>query len=206
LSEPAVSYAFEQLEASGPRAHDAPARLIAQATLEAERLRAEARTEGYADGNRIGREEGAGEVARLADALGEALHGIESLRGEVVEAIEHDALELGLQLAEKIVGGVLELRRELILDAVQGALGRVSERRRITVLVSPAELDLVKTVIGEKVRDSGVEVCEVRPDEAVAAGGAIVRTTEGEVDAGVETQLERAREVIEASLASERAA
>jgi flagellar biosynthesis/type III secretory pathway protein FliH len=33
-----------------------------------------------------------------------------------------------------------------------------------------------------------------------------VRTAEGEVDASVSTQLERAREVVEASLATERAA
>jgi flagellar biosynthesis/type III secretory pathway protein FliH len=40
----------------------------------------------------------------------------------------------------------------------------------------------------------------------VESGGAIVRTSEGEIDASVQTQLERAREVVEASLAAERAA
>ena len=39
-----------------------------------------------------------------------------------------------------------------------------------------------------------------------ADGTVYVRTAEGEVDASVETQLERAREVVEASLAAERAA
>jgi flagellar assembly protein FliH len=206
LSEPALSYAFEQLEASDPQPRDAPARMIAQATLEAERLREEARAQGYADGRSAGHEEGAAEIAGLSDTLGQAILGIESLRGEVVEAIEHDALELGLQLAEKIVAGVTELRTELILEAVRGALGRVSERRRIAVLVNPAELDSVKTAIGERARESGVELCEVLPDDGIAAGGAIVRTAEGEVDASVLTQLERAREVVEASLAAERAA
>jgi flagellar biosynthesis/type III secretory pathway protein FliH len=79
-----VSYAFEQLEASDPQPRDAPARMIAQATLDAERLREEARTQGYAEGRSAGHEQGAAEIVRLADALGQAILGIESLRGEVV--------------------------------------------------------------------------------------------------------------------------
>ena len=206
MSETAVSYDFEQLEPSTPPAREEPARIVAQAVAEADRLRAEAHATGYAEGRAAGHEEGAAEVARLARALGEAVAGIEALRGEVVEAIERDALDLGLHLAAKVVSGVAELRGELISEAVRGALARVSERRRIAVLVNPADVDLVKGAIAEQTAASGVEHCEVRSDERVAMGGAIVATEEGEVDASVWTQLERAREVVEASLASERAA
>ncbi len=73
------------------------------------------------------------------------------------------------------------------------------------MLVNPGDLELVKDAILEQARMSGVEHCEVRSDERVAAGGAIVATEDGEIDASVWTQLERAREVIAASLASERA-
>jgi flagellar assembly protein FliH len=206
LSETAVSYDFEQLEPSTPPAREEPAQIVAQALAEADRLRAEAHATGYAEGRVAGHEEGAAEVALLARAFEESVAGIEALRGEVVEAIERDALDLGLHLAEKIVAGVAELRGELISEAVRGALAKVSERRRIAVLVNPADLDLVKEAIAKQAGAIGVEHCEVRPDERVTAGGAIVATEEGEVDASVWTQLERAREVVEASLASERAA
>ena len=43
---------------------------------------------------------------------------------------------------------------------------------------------------------SGIEPCDLQSDERVRVGGAIVRTAEGEVDASVQTQLERAREVV----------
>ncbi|MGA9284860.1 MAG: FliH/SctL family protein [Solirubrobacteraceae bacterium] len=209
MSETAVSYDFEQLEPSTPPAREEPAQIVAQAVAEADRLRSEAHAAGYAEGRVAGHEEGAAEVTRLARTFEEAVTGIEALRGEVVEAIERDALDLGLQLAAKVaagVAGVAELRGELISEAVRGALARVSERRRIAVLVNPADLDLVKGAIAEQTAASGVEHCEVRSDERVAAGGAIVATEEGEVDASVWTLLERAREVVEASLASERAA
>jgi flagellar assembly protein FliH len=207
LSDTAVSYAFEQLEPSDPQPRDAPARILAQAQLEAGQIREQARSEGYADGRGAGHEQGAGEIGLAARALGEAVDGIESLRVELVQAIEHDAIQLGLQLAEKILGGARQLPSERILEAVQGALRRVTDRRKITVLVNPAEFEAVSSAVGELAGPaSGVELCDIQPDERVQPGGAIVRTAEGEVDASVETQLERAREVVEASLAAERAA
>jgi flagellar assembly protein FliH len=207
LPDTAVSYAFEQLEPSEPQPRDAPARALAQAQLEAEQIRELARSEGYAAGHEAGHEQGATEIARATQALGEALDDIRLLRVELVQAIEHDAIQLGLQLAERILGGARQLPSERILEAVQGALRRVTDRRKITVLVNPAELEAVSSAIGELAGPaSGVELCDLQPDERVEPGGAIVRTAEGEVDASVETQLERAREVVEASLAAERAA
>ena len=87
------------------------------------------------------------------------------------------------------------------MEVVQGALRRIHERRRITVLVNPADLALVRSAIGEITsQGSGVELCDLQSDERVAPGSAIVRTVEGEVDASVATQLERAREVVSATL------
>lgn len=207
MSDTAVSYAFEQLEPSDPEPRDAPARLLAEAQLEAERIREQARAEGYADGRSAGHEYGTTEMAIATRALDEAVQGIESLRVELVQTIEYDAIQLGVQLAEKILGGTRQLPSEPILEAVQGGLRRVTDRRKIAVLVNPAELELVSSAIGELIGSgSGVEQCDIQPDERVEPGGAIVRTAEGEVDASVGTQLERAREVVEASLATERAA
>lgn len=205
MSETAIGYDFEQLEPSAPPTPEEPARIVAQARAEADHIRADAHAAGYAEGRAAGHQEGAAEAARLAQAFAEAIAGVEALQGEVVEATEHDALELGLSLAEKIVAGVAELRGELIAEALSGALARITERRRIAVLVNPADLELVKEAIGEQAKMSGVEHCEVRSDERVAVGGAIVATEEGEIDASAATQLDRAREVVEASLASERA-
>ncbi len=203
MSEAAVSYAFEPLEPSDPPARDAAARMLAQATLEAEQLREQARVEGYADGRRAGHADGAAEVSRAAAALAEAARGVELLRADTVEAVERDAIELALELAEKILGGTLKAHPDTVIEVVRGALRRISDRRNVTVLVNPADLETVRAAIGElTARGSGVEVCDLQSEERVGIGGAIVRTAEGEVDASVSTQLERAREVVEDSLAS----
>jgi len=67
--------------------------------------------------------------------------------------------------------------------------------------VNPADLDVVRGALGElTAQGSGVEVCDLQSDERVGVGSAIVRTAEGEVDASVSTQLERAREVARTTL------
>ena len=94
MPDTAVSYAFEQLEPSQPQPRDAPARALAQAQLEADQIREQARSEGYADGRGAGHEQGVGEIAQAVHALDEAALGIESLRAELTQAIEHDAIQL----------------------------------------------------------------------------------------------------------------
>ncbi|HSZ03990.1 MAG TPA: FliH/SctL family protein [Solirubrobacteraceae bacterium] len=208
MSDATVSYAFEQLEPSAPAPRDAAARLIARAGVEAERIREQARAQGFEEGRAAGYEHGAAEIAAAASTLGEAVHGVHALRAEIVEAVEADAIELALSLAGKILAGAFQARPELVVEVVQGALRRISDRRRITVLVNPADLEAVRAALGELTsQGSGVEICEVQSDERVGAGAVIVRTAEGEVDASVHTQLERAREVVSTALETgERAA
>jgi flagellar assembly protein FliH len=203
LSEATVSYAFEPLEASAAPPRDAAARLLAKAMADAERIRESARAEGFEQGRVAGHAQGAAEIAAGSAALAGAVAGIEALRAEIVQAIEADAIDLALRLAGKILAGAQQAQPELVVEVVQGALRRVVDRRRITVTVNPDDLVLVKAAIGEiTAQGSGVEICDLQADERVGLGSAVVRTSEGEVDASVHTQLERAREVVELSMQS----
>ncbi len=202
MSEAAVSYDFEQLEPSEPPPRDGPARVLAEANAAAERIREQARAEGLAEGRAAGLADGQAERTAAAAALREALAGVQSLRAEIAEAVERDAIELALSLAEKILAGALQARPELVIDVVQGTLRRVSDRRGIAVLVNPRDLETVSAAIGDlHAQAAGIELRDIQGDQRVGVGGAVVRTVEGEIDAGVQTQLERAREVIATELA-----
>jgi flagellar assembly protein FliH len=201
LSEGAVSYAFEQLEPSEAPPRDAAARLLVQAQAEAERIREQAREEGYRDGRAAGHADGLQEMSNASTALGQALLAAEAQRDATAEALEQDAIEFSLALAEKILAGAFQARPELIVEVVQGALRRLNDRRGLVVLVNPVDLDTVKAALGElQSQASGIGLADLQSDQRIAPGAAIVRTAEGEVDASVATQLERAREVIATEL------
>ncbi len=200
MSETAVSYDFEQLEPAARPPRNATEQLLAEKL----RVHEQARAEGHAEGHAAGIAEGRAALASAADALGEALRETEALREQLAAAIEGDAVELALALAAKILAGALQARPELVVEVVQGALRRVSAQRNITVLVNPADLDTVTAAIGDlRSQANGLELCDMQPDQRVHPGSVIVRTLEGEVDAGIETQLERAREVAFAELSGE---
>jgi flagellar assembly protein FliH len=201
VPETIAGYPLEQLQPSAPPPRGTPQRMLADAAAEAQRIRELAYAEGHAEGRARGHELGHAEIQTAARAVTEALAQLTSMRAQLAEAIERDAVELALALSAKILAGALEVQPERVVDAVRGALRRVADRRRITVLVDPADLELVSGAIGElQARAGGIELCEVQADRRVGRGGAVVRTVEGEVDASVATQLQRAREAVQAEL------
>jgi flagellar assembly protein FliH len=138
-----------------------------------------------------------------ASALAAAADQLQALRTDAAASVEADAVELALRIAEQAVGAAIAADPELVVEAVRGALRRLVERDRVLILVNPDDLELVRDHVGRLVSElGGIEHCEVQAERRVRPGGAIVRTTEGEVDATLETKLARAREVLEHELAN----
>jgi len=171
---------------------------LARAEAEADRIRAAAREEGLA----AGRAEALAAAVPAAAALDAALAGLQEAQAVTAERYERDALALALQLAEKVVGGAIAAEPERVLEAIRGALRGIVERERVTVLVNPEDLELVVAAMDD-VRASlgGIAHCDVQAERRITRGGALVRTPDGDVDAGLETKLARAAEVVEAALA-----
>lgn len=171
--------------------------VLAEARAEAEMLREAARAEGFA----AGRADAVAALEPALAALTQAVADVHAQQAEAAELLERRAVELGLALAKKIIGGALEVEPEKVLEAVTGALRGIVERERVTVLVNPDDLEIVREAM-DNLRASlgGIEHCEVQAERRVGRGGCIVRTPVGDIDARVETKLERAGEVVAAAL------
>lgn len=178
------------------------AQIVAEAQQRAVDIEAEARAAGEAAGYEAGLARAAEELAEPRAAFAAALAGIDVVRDDVAAAVERHSVELALAIAERIVGVAIEVDPTVVCEVVQGALRRVVERDRLVVDVHPDDVEIVREWIGgqSEVASSAVEV---RPERRVARGGAVVRTVEGEIDARVPEQLDRAREVLRDALAAE---
>jgi flagellar biosynthesis/type III secretory pathway protein FliH len=199
----AAEFSFEALEPPAPvvapSAHAADDVLAALAAREAEidAERAAARAEGLADG----RDEALAAAAPALEALDAALAAVHEDRLAAAERLEAHAVELALFLAEKVVAGAIAVEPQRVVEAVRGALRGLVERERVTVLVHPDDLDVIRAAMdGLRANLGGIGHCEVQAERRVSRGGAIVRTPDGDIDARVETKLVRAREVVEAAL------
>jgi flagellar assembly protein FliH len=194
-------FSFSQLEAP-PTPRTAPLAVPVE-VADTERVLAEARAAGFEEGRLAGLEAARAELEPAAQALAEAVAGAHELRERAAADVERAGVELGLQIAEKALAAALDVQPQRVVDVVRGALRCVIDRERVTVLVNPADLDLVRGSVDEIVRTlGGIEHIEVQEERRVSPGGAVVRGSAGEIDGRLETKLERAREVLEAELGS----
>jgi flagellar assembly protein FliH len=201
-----TEFSFEALEApaaappSGSHAEaDAVMAALAAAEADADSLRAQAREEGL----REGREEALAALTPALESLAQAAEAVQADQHARAERLERHAVDLALFLAEKVIGGAIAVQPEQVIEAVRGALRGIVERERVTVLVHPEDLELVRDAMdGIRATLGGIEHCEVQAERRVSRGGAVVRTPDGDVDARVETKLQRAREVVETALST----
>jgi flagellar assembly protein FliH len=201
----AEAYAFPPLQRgmrTGPgTATERAAQIVARAEAEAAAIRAEAerlgREEGFAAGLAEARERLVPGEAALAAAAAE----VRAAQERLAAALEEQAVALALALADKVLSAALEVRPELVIEVVKGALRRVVERGRLTVQVNPGDLEVVSASL-DRIEGSfgAVEQLELAGERRVPRGGCVVRTPEGELDATLPEQLERAAEVLRAAL------
>jgi flagellar assembly protein FliH len=207
---PTAAFDFEQL-APAPRQHvpsmaEATSRaqaVIAAAEADAQRIRTVARQQGHAEGFEAGRAEARADLEPVFAALSEAVERLREQEATVADAVEAQAADLAVRIAEKVLAGALAVEPERVLDVVRGALRAIVERERIVILVNPDDLELVREGMAEIAGQlGGIEHVDVQEERRVPRGGTVVRTTVGEVDARISIKLDRARSAVEAQLGS----
>ena len=195
-----AAYTFRQLEAPAVSVRDV-ADVLSAAHADAEHIRSQARAEGEAEGRAAGLAAIRAELEPSLQAIAGAAQALESLRDQIVSELEHDAVTLALRLAEQVVAGAVDVAPERILDVAAVALRRIRDRQHVTLIVNPADLELVSESVAQLRSElGGIEHLNVQSDRRVGRGGVLAGTDEGEIDATLETQLARAREIVVAEL------
>ncbi|MHB1569428.1 MAG: FliH/SctL family protein [Solirubrobacteraceae bacterium] len=196
-----AAYTFRQLEApAGTIRHVAD--VLSAAHAEAEQIRAQARAAGEAEGRAAGEAAARAQLQPALHAVADAVQALEQLSDQVAAELERDAVTLALRLAEQIVAGAIDIQPERIVEIAAVALRRIRDRRHVTLVVNPADLELLsESVDALRSQLGGIEQLSVQSDRRVGRGGVLARTEDGEIDASIDTQLSRAREVVAEQLA-----
>lgn len=162
--------------------------LISRAQEEAGTIRDNAAREGY----KAGLEKAQNEIEQVKNSIEDFLQA----KQEVFEYIAPDILEISIDIAKKIVKHEIAQDPEIVLATILDVLKSISkDESKITIKVNPAQLDLTKSKIPEIINMSGLETkVNVFADENVDTGGCIVLTSNGVVDATLNTQLEIIKE------------
>ena len=161
----------------------------ARAAMETEKK--EAYNAGLASGREEGYQTGKEEVSRLIDRLHAMHEGIIEKRLEILNETEQQIVDLVLLMTRKVVKVVSENNKTVIAANVVQALKKLRGKCDVTLRVNLKD----ETFATEHVKDfiaavENVQSLKVVEDSSVDAGGCIVETDFGEIDARIVSQLD----------------
>lgn len=157
--------------------------LISRAREEAQSIKEAAAKEGYQDGL----EQAKADILDVKNAITSFL----GAKQAVFDYIAPDILEISVEIAQKIIKKELQQDPNVILDNILALLKTLSkEETKITLRVNPAQVSLLKSEVPSLLNEAGLDAkVLVVPDETIMEGGCVVTTTNGVIDATIETQL-----------------
>ncbi len=147
----------------------------------------EAYERGYEEGQRQA-ERG---LSNVFKALRDAIEDVYAARVHVFRHSEEDLLKLSILVARKIIHREVSLDRGILSNVVTAALDNTSERDELVIRLNPEDLKLVASQKQINLPEIGEDkLLNMKPDDSVPAGGCIVETRMGEIDARLEKQLD----------------
>ena len=165
---------------------------IVKTTAEAQKqkIRDEAYSAGFTEGQEKGFAEGNMEAQRLIDRLHVMLDRIMDKREEILEGTEQQIVELVLLMTRKVVKIISENQRNVVMSNVLQALRKVKGRGDVTVRVNLADVKLT-TEHTKEFMDAveNIQNISIVEDSTIDRGGCIVETDFGAIDARISSQL-----------------
>ena len=164
--------------------------LISRAREEAEAIRETAAKEGYQEGLKTAQED--------IDMVKEAIEVFFNAKQDVYDEIAPDILDISIDIAKKIIKKEMQEDPQILVDNIKDILkGMSKDETKIMLKVNPLQADMLKQEIPQVMSKEGLEAkIVIIPDENTMEGGCLVTTTNGVIDATIETQLSIISEVL----------
>ena len=157
--------------------------IVSRAQKDAEVIRESAKKDGY----NAGIEAAEKDLQELRGKLAEFLN----IKNEVFDKVSEGIMDISVEIAKKIINKTVETDREYIIPMIRGVVEEVNRtENKIVLRVMPKDAEIVKDNISEIFSENNTEAAiSVVPDKEIKEGGVIIETSNGIIDASIETQL-----------------
>jgi flagellar assembly protein FliH len=159
-------------------------------------IQEQAYKQAYALGLEEGREKAYQETSDMLSQRLSALEGliasVENLKPELVSFNEAHIVRLAYVMAKKIAMTEIADKPELILEVVRQAIQAAQSDETVTVRVSPTDLEFIERMRERLGKEFNLlKRAKFEAGESITAGGCIVQTNYGDVDATVEQRVNK---------------
>ena len=172
--------------------------ILKDAHQKATLLEQEAYEKGFAQGEKDGLELGEKKAIKVIENIENLFTEIGHLKKEILKQYEMGALELIFAIAKKIIHDQIKLDEKAIKNTVFKALNLTVEKSEIVLRVNPEDFDFVERLRPEFFTQfNELKSITVTSDPSITRGGCFLETPYGDVDATVETRLEKIYQSLE---------
>lgn len=185
-------------------------KILVQAQEQAQRLQeeteAKAREAGYAAGYEEGRQKGAQEVREeMQKAVDEAnakaariIALAERDTKDCVQSAEAQIVEIAMAIVDKVIPQHFIDAPQIILPLVRTALEKVKDQNELVVRVCADDYEFVLMAKDEFQRIlEGEGTLTITADRTIGAGGCVIESANGNVDARLETRMEMLKKAVQ---------
>jgi len=156
--------------------------MLDDAQAEVDRWIAEATAEGG--------DEGQAQAQHMRDEIG-------GLLARMLKEVEGEVVRTAVKVAHEILLAELHMREDAVVDVAVTALVAAKNARDINLRVNPRDAAVLRASKDKLVSNlTRAKDIDIREDRRVKAGGVLIETEAGVVDAQLETQLEEIARVL----------
>jgi flagellar assembly protein FliH len=168
-------------------AREEAAQIVAQAERQSMTIEQIAREQAMQDARRELEAENAALINELRGQLAETITRISSLSEEITKRVEHEVVELALEIAKKVVAREVSVDREVAFTLVKVSLAKLHNRSVAQVHLNPEDFAFVESHREKLGFRGSLELIE---DRSISMGGCLIHTETGEIDARIKSQFE----------------
>ncbi len=156
----------------------------------------EGRKKGAAEGYEKGKNDLKEAISKVQGNLISVIRSFELKKNDVLNNSERKALEIIFLAVEKIIRLEAKTRKEVVLNILKSAISEVSKSDKLTIKINPSEIEAVNTAkdfwlpVNAQIKEVLIE-----EDSRVECGGCILESQSGSVDARINVQMEKIREI-----------
>jgi len=135
-----------------------------------------------------------GQLAQARQALTQAMEQIKQIQAQGIEEMRHQAVDLGLAIARKVIAQEIQAQRVQIDPIILGALQQLPTRGEIVIHLNPE--DIKRSGFAEEAQNAHARDLKFVSDPNISPGGCLVESIEGSVETTIDSSLKKIGETL----------
>ena len=153
--------------------------------------------EGRKDGYEAAIKEHRPKLKQIEDSWNKSITEWDSIRDQVDREAHHSILQLALRLGEKIVRRQIEVDRDVAARQISDALSHVLRQVEVIARICPDDRSMLEDALPKlSAGFTHLKHIRLKDDPSVTRGGCVLQYGQGQIDATIETQLQRIVEML----------